>query len=84
MADDDCPRCLGKGYIIYGSDTMSGNFTTPCDCCSVHGVLWIHRDLPGDYITGPSCWCSPHRLEGDDPRSSIEIIREIELKERKQ
>jgi len=82
MADDDCPRCGGKGYIVYGSDTLTGNHTTVCDCCSAAGVLYIHRDIPGDHISGPDCWCEPHKIEGDDPRSAIEIIREMEMKER--
>lgn len=82
--DDKCPICGGTGEIVYGADTLGGKRTIPCDCCSTVGVLYIHRDIPGDHIPGPLCWCVPHRIQGDDPRSAIEIIRDIESKERKQ
>lgn len=81
---DGCPKCCGKGYIVFGNDTESSRYTVPCECCSTIGVLYIHRDIPGDHVLGGDCWCNPHRIYEDDPRSTVEIIRDMELAERKQ
>lgn len=82
--DDKCPICGGTGEIVLKSDTLGGKRTTPCDCCSTVGVLYIHRDIPGVHTFGPTCWCVCHRIQADDPRTTIEIIRDMERKEIKQ
>lgn len=48
------------------------------------GRLVIHRDIPGDHEDSECCWCNPHIIYEDDLRTTEQIIRDMELVERKQ
>lgn len=34
-----CPMCLDKKVIIYGSDTIAGQETIPCECVRNKGEV---------------------------------------------
>lgn len=46
--------------------------------------IWVCRDILGDHAGGPECFCDPYRILADDPRTTDQIIADIEARERKQ
>ena len=47
-------------------------------------LIWVCRDLPGEHVGGPACFCCPTRIDGDDPRTTEQIIEQVERDQRPQ
>lgn len=48
------------------------------------GEVWVHRDIPGEHVIGPCCWCEPFLVCVDDLRSPGRIVAHMEREERRQ
>ena len=45
-------------------------------------MLIVHRDLPGKHIEeGVSCWCNPVAVDGDDLRTTEQIVEATKVAE---
>ena len=80
--DGEC-ECQKKG-IIPGpiSRLIDLRFRTRI---TEDGIIVVHRDLPGDHIvTGKECWCDPFMFSADSIKTTEELLKTIEERERKQ
>ena len=73
MGDQDCPACeirhdwadncrdiVSRYAICTGRDGCAAR-----NCDDDAGLLIICRDIPGDHIGGPDCFCCPVTVSAD-------------------